>query len=272
MPELPEVETVRNVLLKKIKNKKIVSSEIYHNNIIENDIKYFEETIKNKSIIDIKRNGKYLIFELEDKYLISHLRMEGKFYYNEDKVEKTKHDHVIINFENDNNLVYNDTRKFGKMRIIDKEEYDDYFKKIGLEPKDLTEEYLIEKFKKSNKSIKTVLLDQSIIAGLGNIYANEVLFESKIDPLKKGSEITREEINNIITSSQNIIEKSIKEGGCTIKSYTSSLGVTGNYQTFLKVHLQSNCKDCGSEIIKEKIDGRSTYYCLNCQRNKKKIQ
>ncbi len=268
MPELAEVETVRNVLKEKILNKKIVKTNIFYPKIIENEVYYFNSKLLNNYIIDIKRRGKYLIFEINDYYLISHLRMEGKYYYYSNSTDRLKHDHIEFIFEDGSKLVYNDTRKFGRMILIDKKEIYVYFSKLGKEPKDLTFDYLYSILNKKNKNIKTLLLDQSIIAGLGNIYANEVLFASKINPYKKGSDLSNIEINNIINTSNNIINKSIKEGGCTIKSYTSSLGVTGNYQNYLQVHMKekSKCNICDSYIVKEKIDGRSTYYCKNCQK------
>ncbi len=269
MPELAEVETVRNVLKKKILSKKIVDINIIYPKIIENDITEFIDNLIKEIFINIKRKGKYLIFETNNYYLISHLRMEGKYFYKEcDSTDTMKHDHIVFVFEDRSKLIYNDTRKFGRMILINKDKLDDYFIKLGKEPKDLNKDYLKEKLNNKNKSIKTLLLDQSIIAGLGNIYANEVLYASKINPYKKGKELCDEEIQKIISSSQKIIQKAIAEGGCTIKSYTSSLGVTGNYQNYLLVHMKENetCKICKTKIVKEKIDGRSTYYCKNCQK------
>lgn len=269
MPELPEVETVRNVLKKKILNKKIKEVNVYYEKIVENNLMDFKSILSVNEFLDIKRRGKYLIFELEKHYLISHLRMEGKYFYKTDKSKILKHEHVEIKFIDDSQLIYHDTRKFGRMKLIEKSELEDYFKNLGVEPKNLNVEYLIEKMKKkgNRKCIKTLLLDQSIIAGLGNIYANEVLYKSLINPYKLGKELSEKELKKIINASRKIIEKSIEEGGCTIKSYTSSLGVTGNYQNYLCVHMRENapCLKCGTLIKKEKIDGRSTYYCENCQ-------
>ncbi len=268
MPEIAEVETVRRVLSKSVVNKKIISTEIKYEKMIENDVKFFSSILCGNQIKSIDRKGKYLIFNLNNYVLISHLRMEGKFYYKKNIVDLSKHEHVRINFVDGTNLVYHDTRKFGKMKIISYNELEAYFQKLGFEPKDLKEVYLYEKLSKSNKNIKTLLLDQSIIAGLGNIYANEVLFKAKINPFKKGNELSKSDILNIIISSQTIVDKAIKEGGCTIKSYTSSLGVNGNYQNFLCVHMKENekCKECGTLIKKMKIDGRSSYFCPKCQK------
>ncbi len=272
MPEIAEVETVRNVLKKQILNKKIVDVDILYPKMIESNVKDFKKDLINKSFIDIKRKGKWLIFELEDRYLLSHLRMEGKYFIKDKKEAIAKHEHIIFTFEDEQTLRYHDTRKFGRMNLIKKEDLENTqcIKKQGLEPLDdqLTASYLLAKFKNKKLPIKTVLLDQTIISGLGNIYANEVLFYAQINPLKKALELTKEECAKIVEGCRQIIKQAIEMGGTTIKSYTSSLGVTGRFQQKLKVHKKEGqkCVKCGSLIKKIKIGGRSTYYCEVCQK------
>lgn len=268
MPEIAEVETVRRTLKKQILNKKIKYIKILYPKIIESDSLDLNLII-NDEIKDINRMGKWLIFELNNYNLISHLRMEGKYFIKDKNDPIEKHEHIIIGFENFE-LRYHDTRKFGRMVLLPKDATYSYkaLSKQGIEPisNDLTKEYLFAKFTRSNKPIKTLLLDQTIISGLGNIYANEVLFASKLDPYKKGKDISLEECERIKKSSKEIIEQAIEMGGTTIKSYTSSLGVTGRFQQKLFVHKQEVCKKCNSKIIKEFIDGRGTYYCPKCQK------
>lgn len=272
MPEIAEVETVRNVLKKSILHKKIIGVDIYYDKMIENDINEFKNCLINNEFIDIKRIGKWLIFELNNYYMLSHLRMEGKYFIKDTKEEKAKHEHVIIHFEDNTDLRYHDTRKFGRMKIIPKEAlYEtEEIKKQGKEPgsSKLTATYLVAKFKNKKEPIKTALLDQTIISGLGNIYADEVLFASGIYPERKASTITLEEAEKIVKSSEKIIKKAMELGGTTIRSYTSSLGVTGHYQDYLCVHKRENCpcNTCGSNIIRIKVGGRSTYYCPKCQK------
>lgn len=268
MPELAEVQTVREVLKKQILNKKIKDIKILYDRIIENDLNFFKDSLINNKFIDIKRRGKYLIFETENNYLISHLRMEGKYFIkdHEDKIEK--HEHIIFYFD-DFTLRYHDTRKFGRMKLINKDEIDNYFKDLGPDAntyKDYDKLYKIIKNKKL--PIKSILLDQSILAGLGNIYVDEVLFASNINPLKIGMNITKEEVKNILESSNKILEKAIIEKGCTIRSYTSSLGVKGNYQNFLMVHTKEGlpCPMCNTIIEKTRVGGRGTYFCPKCQK------
>lgn len=272
MPEIAEVETVRNTLKKRILHKKIKEVKILYSKIIESDITSFKKNLIGNEFIDIKRRGKWLIFELHDYYLLSHLRMEGKYFIKNVKDPIEKHEHVILEFEDKTDLRYHDTRKFGRMNLIKKEELDttEAIKKQGLEPgdKNLTATYLLDKFKNKTIPIKSLLLDQTIISGLGNIYANEVLFASKINPLKPGNELTKEEADRIVKSADKIIKRAIELGGTTIKSYTSSLGVTGRFQQELMVHKKEGepCFACGRPIKNQKVNGRSTYYCESCQK------
>ena len=274
MPEIAEVETVRNTLKKRILNKRIKKVEVYYEPMIESDIDAFKKNLVGESFIDIKRRGKWLIFETEKYYLLSHLRMEGKYFIKDKQEIKDKHEHVIFTFIDDTTLRYADTRKFGRMNLILKTEIDntECIKKQGLEPGDkkLTADYLLKKFEKKQLPIKTVLLDQTIISGLGNIYANEVLFAAGINPLTKACNLTKEDCERIVKRAAEIIEAAIKMGGTTIRSYTSSLGVTGKFQQNLKVHKREKekCLVCGTAIENIKVGGRSTYFCPNCQKEK----
>lgn len=267
MPELPEVETVKNVLKKDLINLKIVNVLVNYEPMIKTNVDEFKKNLIGEIILDIKRYGKWLVFETTNFCLVSHLRMEGKYYYTDDsKIDK--HIHVIIEFNNHKYLKYKDTRKFGVMYLVKKDKLfiDTPLNKLGPEPfsDKVNVFYLKEKFQ-VNKPIKTVLLDQEIMSGLGNIYDDEVLFKSRIHPLKKAKSLTDLEINNIIESSRSILSEAIKLGGTTIRSYTSSLGVEGSYQDKLLVHTKEICKVCKNKIKVIKVGGRSTYYCPNCQ-------
>ena len=166
-------------------------------------------------------------------------------------------------------LRYKDVRKFGVMFLVTKDKLftDTPLKNLGLEPfsSKINPEYLLNKFKSKRLPIKTILLDQEIISGLGNIYVDEVLFKSQINPFKKSNLITKSECQRIIDNSRNILNEAILLGGTTIRSYTSSLGVTGHYQDKLLVHTKKVCSICNGPITISKIGGRSTYYCKKCQ-------
>lgn len=273
MPELPEVETVKENLKKRLINTKINDVKVLYNNIIAYpDTNTFEKTLKNKRVKDITRRGKFIIFDLEDYYLLSHLRMEGKYFIKNKNDQINKHEHVIFNLDNNQELRYMDTRKFGKMFLIQKENIDTIgpLKELGLEPfdKKLTPNYLKEKIKNKIIPIKTALLDQSIIAGIGNIYADEILFLSHVNPLKKSNTLKEKELNNIIKSTKEVLNKAIAKGGTTIHTYTSVDGIKGTYQDSLFVHNKEKelCKVCQTQIKKIKVGGRGTYYCPHCQK------
>lgn len=269
MPELPEVETVKRVLKSELLNLEIVSYTLHYENIFEN-IQDIDKILNNK-IIDITRKGKFLIFVFERGYLVSHLRMEGKYFYLKD-FELNKHMHVIFDLNNGYHLIYQDVRKFGRMHYFD--DYNDVIKylNLGSDANDINIDIdsLYKRISKIKKPIKAILLNQNIIAGLGNIYVDEVLYKSKIMPNVLGSDLTLEDIKIIVHNSREILNMAIENKGTTIRSYTSSLGVTGNYQNFLLCHTKEKCKE-NHLIFKMKIDGRTTYYCPICQKFKRKV-
>ena len=273
MPELPEVETVKEKLKGYVLNKKITNVYINYPNIIEYPSSdSFKQKIINQTIIDIKRRGKWLMFELNDYYLLSHLRMEGKYFYKHKNDEHLKHEHIIFCF-GDDELRYIDTRKFGRMHLIKKDDINNTkpLTELGLEPwdKKLTINYLKDKYKSKKLPIKTVLLDQSIVVGIGNIYADEILFLSNINPLKQAYMLKDKELDSIIINTKKVLDAAIKLGGTTIRSYESSEGVHGNFQKNLLVHNHAGqlCQKCKTKIIKTRIGGRGTYYCPTCQKD-----
>lgn len=269
MPELPEVETVVRTLENLIKNEKIKKVKVYWDNIVVGDVKEFENKLINQSFREFKRLGKYIIFELDDYALISHLRMEGKYYVYQQSEAKAKHCHVIFEFESLKQLHYVDTRKFGKMELVLKQK--NYcIKNLGFEPWDnaYNLSYFKQYIKNLKQPVKALLLDQSFVAGIGNIYADEILFLSKVHPEKQAKELNDEQMLEIIKNTRLVLEKAIKLGGTTIRSYTSSLGVTGRFQNHLNVHQKAGepCVFCGNSIKKIKVKTRGTYYCPHCQK------
>lgn len=273
MPEKPEVITVSKVLERKIIHKKISKVDVYWDNIISMpDVNQFKKILESQEILNIGTRGKFLVILLTDYYLLVHLRMEGKFMFRKKEDVLSKHEHVVFTFSDGIEMRYHDVRKFGKMYLVEKDRLyiDTPLKDLGYEFDDekLTSDYLLEKFKKKNKFIKTVLLDQSIITGIGNIYDDEILFMSHISPYKKACELSREECKEIIKNAGIVLNRAIEMGGTTIKSFTSEEGVHGLFQNELLIHgkKDENCPVCNREIIKDKIDGRGTYYCPNCQK------
>ncbi|QVK17194.1 DNA-formamidopyrimidine glycosylase [Mycoplasmatota bacterium] len=271
MPELPEVETVRQTLRKKIINKKITSIDVLYNKIIKTDINTFQTELVNQTIREIDRFGKYLLIRFDDYYLVSHFRMEGKYLLrrNEDEVEK--HSHIIFHFSDQTELRYNDVRKFGTMHLknINEVYLGEPLAKLGLEPFDsqFNLNYLQKKLN-NKRTIKSSLLDQTILVGLGNIYVNEVLFLAKIHPEKLSYTLNNDEIKRIIQSTISVLKKAIALGGSTIRSYYSDDNITGRFQNELFVHLRKEepCLVCGNKVRKIKVAGRGTYYCPVCQK------
>ncbi|GGJ50168.1 DNA-formamidopyrimidine glycosylase [Virgibacillus salexigens] len=273
MPELPEVETIRNTLRQFVLNKTIEHVDVRWPKIIKrpDDVEQFKSEIIGQTITDIQRKGKFLLFELDDYVLVSHLRMEGKYSVTAGSEPEKKHTHVIFSFTNGDQLRYNDVRKFGTMHLFKKGEEQDnkplYL--LGPDPFDdaFTPEYFITKLKKTERVIKAALLDQTIVAGLGNIYVDETLFRAGVHPLKQANRLTQKEIKEIRKQAIATIQAAVIKGGTTIRSYVNGQGDMGMFQQELFVYGQENkpCKNCGKTIVKMKIGGRGTHICTSCQ-------
>ena len=267
MPELAEVETTRRDLIRLVIGKKITKVEVRLDKIVYYKKEQFISKLSNKTIYDIKRRGKWLIFVLDDVCLITHFRMEGRFYYLAPSAPIDKHDYVILYFD-DFSLHYNDPRLFGKMQVIDKDKVNGFFdeKKLGLEYTDekLTSKYLKDMFKTHHTDIKKMLLDQRFITGIGNIYADEILFASKINPKSYADKLGINKLQSIINNTKLVFEQSLKYKG----TYPNIDGKRGTFEEHLMVHKRAGqkCFVCGSIIKKEKIGGRGTYYCPICQK------
>lgn len=201
MPELPEVETVRRGLEKLILGKKISNIDIRYSKMIKTDLDEFKRVLPGQVVKSMGRRGKYLLFYLSDKVLISHLRMEGKYFYYPDQVPERKHAHLFIQFADGATLVYEDVRKFGTMELLVPELLEAYFlsKKLGPEPTE--QDFDLPTFQKalqrSKKPIKSHLLDQTLVAGLGNIYVDEVLWKAKIHPTRLSNSLTAKEARKV---------------------------------------------------------------------------
>lgn len=275
MPELPEVQTIVDYLNKKVLNQKIINVDVNLIKILKNtSLIDFKNTLINQSITKIERKGKYLLFFLSNQKVLSvHLRMEGKFFYQpKDEWFNLAHTHIIFEFDNQMQLRYNDTRQFGTFHLYDIIDYESQkeLKKLALDPLDdnFKSIDLYEKLKKSNRAIKTALLDQSNVSGIGNIYADEILFAAKINPIKKASELSKKQYELIAKHAKEILLKAIENKGTTIHTYKFDNESTGGFQSFLKVHTKQKlpCVNCKTIIEKTKVNGRGTYFCPKCQK------
>nr|WP_258528709.1 DNA-formamidopyrimidine glycosylase [Metamycoplasma hominis] len=273
MPELPEVRVVVKALNNTILNKKITNLIIYKPKIFkEFSPQYFISILRDKKIEKIDNIGKHIIFFLSEKLvLLSHLRMEGKYrYYLNPPKEIDKHLVARFVFSDNSELHFLDKRLFGTYMLRNLENYNKIppISLLGPEPKDIDIEALFKKIKNSKMPIKTKLLDQSFVAGIGNIYADEALFASKIHPLSKACNLSLEQLKDIIKNANEIMEKSYELGGTTLFSYESLNKQEGKYQDFLNIHSDNikKCKVCGQKTLKLKVNQRGTYVCPNCQK------
>ena len=287
MPELPEVEIVRQSLLKNIKGKKINKVLVRNRNLRFKLETSFEKKLKNKFISNIKRFSKYLIIELENKsFCIVGLGMSGTIhiiknkknnlptntsFYNSPNLPKN-HNHVEFFFKNIK-LVYNDPRRFGYFQFFnDFNSLKKKFKSYGPEPfnKKFNLKYLINYFKNKDKNIKNFLLDQNFVSGIGNIYASEILYLSKINPSIPAKYLKKNQCKNIVINSRKILRNAIKKGGSTIRDFKNTKGDQGNFQKEFKVYGRDKqkCKrfSCSGTINKITQSNRSTFLCEICQK------
>lgn len=272
MPELPEVETVKRVLLPIVKDRTILSINVLRKTIVNNKEKEFISYYQNEKFLDITRIGKFLIFHLtNNKVLISHLRMEGKYIELLENEADTKYARVIFHLDNNHKLCYDDSRSFGRMIMSDETTWanEKEIAKLGPEPFIVADvSSLLKKSQRLSLPIKTALLSQELITGLGNIYVDEVLFASKIHPLTPAKLIKKNEWEKIIKESCRILNEAIELGGSTIKSYHPGKDIDGNFQTRLLAYGRNGqkCVVCHRNMRFIKVNGRGTTFCPGCQK------
>jgi formamidopyrimidine-DNA glycosylase len=267
MPELPEIETIKRYLEKDLIGRKIKDVKILNKKNFIGD----KKKILNSKILKIERQGKMLIFRLNnDLNLVFHLKLTGQLLFLNPAPESVlgkKYTRVIFILDK-GILIFNDARKFGWVKVLDDKDSNNKLSKIGKEPFDLNFKYLKEIFSKTKKPIKIVLMDQEKIAGLGNIYANEVLFLAQIHPLKPANKLKDNEIKNLLSAIKKIIKKAIKLQGTSFRFYVKPDESRGSYQEKFLVYQRKyeKCLRCKSKIKYIKIGGRGSFYCLKCQK------
>ena len=286
MPELPEVEIVKQSLIKSVQFKKILNVIINNSNLRFKIEKNLKKKIVNKRIKNVLRKSKYLIMNFEkNEYLLIHLGMSGTLHQvkNENKFKTNlsfyhsknlpkDHNHVYFLFDNFK-IIYNDPRRFGFIKYFNSnDKLNFFFRNYGPEPfeNNFNFKYLKKYLTNKKKNIKNLLLDQKFISGIGNIYASEILFYSKINPLKKGENISNYEINKIIKKTRFVLSKAIKKGGSSIRNFKNAKGKIGSYQEEFAVYDRENknckSKNCKKKIVKINISKRSTFICKYCQK------
>lgn len=272
MPELPEVETVRRGLLKIAVGRKIKGIDVFYGKTITNDVEEFRQALIGQTIEDVDRRGKYLLFRFSnDLTMVSHLRMEGNYFAQKIGGPIDKHTHVVFEFTDGTELCYHDTRKFGRMTLVKTGDEMDVggLKTLGPEP--TAESFklsdFMDKLKHSRGKIKPFLLNQRHVAGLGNIYVDEVLWMSKINPEQAANTLTAEQAkvlhNNIIKE----LAIAIKYKGTTVHTFKNAYGDAGAFQDHLQAygHDGDKCPRCGTKMVKIKVNQRGTTFCPRCQ-------
>ena len=286
MPELPEIEIVKRSLFKMINKAKIIDIKINNKNLRYKISNTFSKNLIGERILGISRRSKYLIFHFKKKLLLVHLGMSGKlllmrsdnnrifktsFYYDLNILQN--HNHIYFNLNNGLVLIYNDVRRFGFFKLYKNTNLKEitFLKKLGIEPfkKAFNIKYFEKFTKNKKKNIKNLLMDQTFVSGLGNIYVNEALFASKIHPLKLCNNLKKIEIKNLIINIKKILQLSILKGGSSIRDFKNILGKSGSFQQFFRVYGQESKKcsriSCRGKIKKIQISNRSSFYCNKCQ-------
>ena len=271
MPELPEVETVRQGLLQLVLKKEIASVDVFWPKIIAlPEVETFKRELVGQKIETINRRGKYLIFELSNYELISHLRMEGKyeFFSAEKNAEVTKHTHVIFHFNDGSQLQYRDVRKFGRMELVLKGEAQNFKSIAQLGPETFKLAAFKENLAKTKREIKPALLDQKMVTGLGNIYVDEALWQAKIHPMQPCDTLTDLEIKQLRLAIIDVLQRAVAAGGTTVRTYLNALGEAGKFQLSLNVYGKTGqpCPRCQTPIEKNKVAQRGTHLCPHCQK------
>ncbi len=276
MPELPEVQTVINGVKPKIFGKEIVDFKKYSPKLRYPIAGSIRKKIIRKLVKSVYRRAKYIIFDLENNQsIVIHLGMSGRIIISDSKSEiLPKHSHFVINFSNEIDLIYVDPRRFGLIKVLPSDTLfqSKIFSHLGIEPlnKDFDGKYLKKICGNKKTSIKSIIMNQKYVVGVGNIYASESLFLAKVHPMKECCSLTIHECNFIVTSIKKVLNQSIKQGGSSINDYALVSGKLGNYQNKLDVYGREGkiCRKrtCQSKILRIVIAQRSTFCCANCQK------
>jgi formamidopyrimidine-DNA glycosylase len=272
MPEMPEVETVVRGLLRVIPGKIIESTYINAPKIEADNFPGWLDILRGKKFIDVRRRGKNILIDLSGGYTLwVHLKMTGHLYYFPETAEIGKHDLMIFKLKGGNRaLRFNDYRRFGRIRLLktDKVMLQKGLVELGPEPLEISKEDFVNLLKSSKRMIKPALLDQTFLAGLGNIYADETLYLSRIHPRKMTDRISISKLRDLHSNIQQVLKKAIRKMGTSVDSYAGVDGEPGGYQKYLLVYGREGerCGRCGAKIRREKIGSRSAHYCPRCQR------
>lgn len=272
MPELPEVETVVRGLRTALKGKTLRHARVHHPGVVDSDVESFVKATSQALVIDVRRRGKWIVIDLADEVsILAHLRMTGRFLIVPGTTPLEKHDHVEWRIEPTQvSLRYNDVRRFGRMRIVVTGDLEEYLtqKGWGPEPFDVDTREFADRLGRGSRSIKAALLDQSVVSGIGNIYADEILFAARIDPRTPTRRIGPKRVARVHESMIETLRRAIDAKGTSLQNYVSVDGTKGSFGHSLQVFRRqgSPCPRCGHTIRRVRLSGRSTHFCARCQR------
>jgi formamidopyrimidine-DNA glycosylase len=273
MPELPEVETIRRSLSLHVLDLKIEDIIIRWSGAVTGYLGYdFKEYVKGRTLKSIERRGKYLLITLDDGWsLIAHMRMTGRLNYYPHCNEPEKHTHVVFKLSK-GEIHFTDTRKFGRLQLVRTEERlnQPSLKRLGPEPlgEEFSPEELGQRLAPRKLPLKCALLDQTVVAGLGNIYADESLFRAGLSPERVANSLSSEELRRLYISICEVLQEGINANGTSFRDYRDANGDRGAFQRELRVYGRGGeaCMQCGRPLAKKRMGGRTTVFCSNCQR------
>jgi formamidopyrimidine-DNA glycosylase len=271
MPELPEVETVRSGLEKILRGNPVIKRVL----LLRKDLRFpipsgMPRAFAGQAVVGIRRRAKYLLFDTEKVILLSHLGMTGSWRLLSKNESPGKHDHCLIEFDDGRILAYRDPRRFGLIDLIKpgEEAVHPRLKSLGVEPlHDFSVEFLFTKSRKRKVPIKVLLMDQKIVAGIGNIYASEILFQAGVRPTRPSSSLKWDECERVVAAVGKVLRQAIGAGGSSIRDYRTFGGGEGSFQAQHLVYERAGeaCKICETPIKSKIFAGRSTYWCPRCQ-------
>jgi formamidopyrimidine-DNA glycosylase len=272
MPELPEVETVRRALEPFITGSTIMLAEVLSATLRTPLPQDIEKDISFRRIISVQRRAKYLLFELNGGVtIVIHLGMTGRLILETKSYTPIKHDHFILRLDNNKAIVYNDPRRFGLINLIKTDQLSSHklFINLGPEPlsQDFTVKYLKDALKAKKTSIKMAIMDSRVLVGVGNIYANEILFLARISPIRRVNDLNLSELEKIVRATKTILKNAIDSGGSSIRDFLSIDSKKGGFQNNFAVYSKVGqvCQKCSATIVKIYQGGRSTFFCPKCQ-------
>lgn len=273
MPELPEVETVARGLQRVLPGRRILAVRLGKTDFID-DPPALEQFLPNSRIRDVRRYGKFLLFDLEPSdresrnfSLLIHLGMTGQIVVSPPEAPILPHTHVFLSLDDSREFRYTDIRRFGNIRMLDEAARRELLENVGLDPLQATEAEFAERIKSRGARIKALLLDQSVLGGMGNIYTDESLWRARIHPARLGANLRADEIRKLYRAIRDVLKEAIRYRGSSVSDYVDAEGNRGRFQLRHRVYRRKGqkCFRCGTAIRRTIVAGRSSYFCPHCQ-------